>query len=453
MLKYFFCFLFLPCMALATDSSFESPEQFFTAIENGLPKKPVYNPPVKEQFIGIVGIPYPDRPLHVSKESQEWKAMTLLQQDEYEQAFKSGIAKWESQCKAIDAKNNQARQRAQDPEYRKKMEAEFNKAKTDYDAKYATELDAWKNNSEISPIFSQNIEWQLEIESIASSEDGKSLLVIARSETGIPVTAYYPVERKSDLAEFRQGDFCIFTGKISDWKKQAVQKNPATSRRLKGAFDVAGDAECGVLVDCDSIKKSENVFSCCGIKSEAQNVIFLLDATGSMEISGALSCLRKKMVAALEAMPDSCYFNIIVIIGSNYEKFSINLCSATKANVKKAIKYLQDVSGNGIGDLCLAFKAAASQIRSSQNTVIFFLSDGDLKLKSTAKTGKPYTPQTTVTNDNAMILQTLKKKVFALKKCPVNAIQSATHEKAAIQLMEKIAEENKGQYKHIEFGD
>lgn len=170
----------------------------------------------------------------------------------------------------------------------------------------------------------------------------------------------------------------------------------------------------------------------------AYNVVYVIDGSGSMEISGAFKAVCDEMYRSIARLTDKQTFSVILYTAGKPEECSRSLMPASKKNKKKAADFLSQYSGAGLSNPIPALDRAFTVLRGATKPgrLIYLLSDGEFKGEGTS---------------NEKVLSTIRT-LNADKKVNINTLLFGSHEKTAIQVMQQIADQNKGQYKFIDWG-
>ncbi|HPS52416.1 MAG TPA: vWA domain-containing protein, partial [Phycisphaerae bacterium] len=171
----------------------------------------------------------------------------------------------------------------------------------------------------------------------------------------------------------------------------------------------------------------------------AYNVVYVIDGSGSMEISGAFKAVCDEMYRSIARLSDKQTFAVILYTAGKPEECSRSLMLANKKNKKKAADFLSGYSGSGLSNPIPALDRAFQVLRGAvkPGRLVYLLSDGEFKGEG-------------VSNDKVLAAI---RALNSNKKVNINTLLFGSKEKAAIQVMQQIAEQNKGQYKYIEWGD
>lgn len=176
-----------------------------------------------------------------------------------------------------------------------------------------------------------------------------------------------------------------------------------------------------------------------GLGGNAHNVVYVIDGSGSMMVSGAFEAVREEMYRSIYKLTDKQTFAIILYTAGKPVECSKRLMRVNKRNKIKAAKFLGGYNGEGASNPIPALKRAFAYLKRAKKPgrLIYLLSDGEFRGEGV---------------NNAVVLSTVRS-LNADKKVFINTLLFGTKQPEAIKVMEQIANQNKGSFKYIEWGE
>ena len=172
-----------------------------------------------------------------------------------------------------------------------------------------------------------------------------------------------------------------------------------------------------------------------GKTGRADNIVYVIDASGSMMLSSAAQTVREELYRALGRLSEKQSFGIIFFTGGNTLAFRKKLLLANQRNIYNAVNFTETVQSTGPSDARDALTLALRMLQSSpkKRNLICLLSDGELK--------------------DSQKVQAMLHELNPAGRVHINTILTGSRESAAIQSMKNIAASNGGSFKYVELSD
>lgn len=173
----------------------------------------------------------------------------------------------------------------------------------------------------------------------------------------------------------------------------------------------------------------------------AFNIVYVLDGSGSMMVSGAFEVVRTEMYRSIYKLSEKQAFNIIIYTGGKPVEWSDELKLASRENKVAAAKFLGSYTGEGASNPIPALERAFKNLEHVKRPgrLIYLLSDGEFR-----------------SSDNRVTNEAVVAKIRSLnagKKVFINALLFGTEQPEAVEVMLKIANQNKGHFKYIKWNE
>lgn len=172
-----------------------------------------------------------------------------------------------------------------------------------------------------------------------------------------------------------------------------------------------------------------------GKAGRADNIVYVIDASGSMMLSSAAQAVREELYRALGRLSKKQSFGIIFFTGGRTLAFRKTLLAANPKNVYNAVDFAESVQSTGPSDARDALRQAFALLKNTakKRNLICLLSDGELK--------------------DSPAVQTMLRELNPAGRVHVNTILTGSHESAAIRSMQDIATANGGSFKYVELAN
>jgi hypothetical protein len=180
-----------------------------------------------------------------------------------------------------------------------------------------------------------------------------------------------------------------------------------------------------------------------GFKIRSSRVVFVIDESRSMGWNGRLDRAKKELIRVLESIPDDkemqdkTFFNIVAYSDSANIWSNKGIQPAKRANVKKAVHFVERLHPQNGTDTYDALRLALSD---EQADSVFFLSDGS---PSTGPVVDPDRILAEVRVWNRHRRMRIHCIVLMIGE-PPTAFAGQEDESKAIQFMTRLAQENDG---------
>ena len=177
-------------------------------------------------------------------------------------------------------------------------------------------------------------------------------------------------------------------------------------------------------------KRTLDPVSFCGIQAKADNVVYVIDRSGSM--LDKFDAIRHDLLESINRLKAGQHFGVVFFAAdSPMEMAPKRLLHATDENKAKAAGFLEGVRPQGQTDPIPALQRAFYVLNKANGNgkVMLLLTDG-------------------VFPDNEKVLQTIRK-LNVKKSIIIYTILYGDQDPEAVEVMKQIARENGGTYKFI----
>ncbi|MBI5723404.1 MAG: VWA domain-containing protein [Planctomycetes bacterium] len=176
---------------------------------------------------------------------------------------------------------------------------------------------------------------------------------------------------------------------------------------------------------------NEGGISFMGLEGKAATFVFVIDKSGSMGAGNKFNTLRNELLNSIDQLQGTQTFHVIFYDTNVAEKPPKQLVAANNENKTAASTFLQNITPGGGTNPVPALKRAFKILKDAKgDKVIYLLSDGEFF-------------------NNEEILNAIKDRNPAVENQIVINTIFYNIQPLATQILEKIAKENKGQYKFV----